>query len=77
MRRRFVCGKVNSHKERIWGTKRPHAVGEHARYSPKPKVFCANFTDYFFFAEPMNYLYRLQPWLMPQLQEDIIILQEG
>jgi hypothetical protein len=36
-----VCGKVNSHIVRIWGTEDPHATMQHVRDSPKVNVFCA------------------------------------
>jgi hypothetical protein len=73
-----VCGKVNGHNVRIWGTENPHATVEHVRDSPKENVFCAALSCKvyvpFFFAEPtvtsVNYLDMLQLWLMLQLQED-------
>jgi hypothetical protein len=34
-----VCGKVNRHNVRIWGTENPHATVKHVRYSPKVNVF--------------------------------------
>jgi len=81
-----VCGKVNRHNVRIWGTENPHATMEHVRDSPT--VFCAvsscKFYGPLFFAEPtvtgINYLDMLQLWLMPQLQEDsedFIFQQDG
>ena len=36
-----VCGKVNRHNLRIWGTEYPHASMKHVRDSPKVKVFGA------------------------------------
>jgi len=36
-----VCGKVNHHCVRIWGTENPHATMEFLRNSPKVNVFCA------------------------------------
>jgi hypothetical protein len=73
-----VCGKVNRHDVRIWGTENPHATVEHVRDSPKENAFLpfplAKFTDRFSFEEPnvtgMNYLDMLQLWQMPQFQED-------
>ena len=83
-----VCGKVNRHNVRIWGTENPHAAMEHVRDSPKVNVFCviSSCKVYrpFFFAEStvsgINYLDMLQLWLMPQLQEDsedFIFQQDG
>jgi len=75
-----VCGKVNRHNVRIWGTENPHATNEYVRDSPKVNVFCAvsscKVYRPFFSAEPtvtsIKYLDMLQLWLMPQLQEDIV-----
>jgi hypothetical protein len=36
-----MCGKVNRHNVRIWGTENPHATMEHACDSPNVNVFCA------------------------------------
>ncbi|GBN03076.1 hypothetical protein AVEN_135169-1 [Araneus ventricosus] len=36
-----LCGKVNRHNLRFWGTENPHRTIEHQRYSPKMNVFCA------------------------------------
>jgi hypothetical protein len=51
-----VCGKVNHHNVRIWGTENPHAMMEHIHDSPKVNVFCAvsscKVYGTFFFAEP-------------------------
>ena len=88
MRRRFMCGKVNRHNVRIWGTENPHATMEHVRDSPKMNMFCAvsscKVYGPIFFAEQLvtgiNYLDMLQLWLMPQLQEaseDFIFQQDG
>jgi len=35
-----VCGKVNRHNVRIWGTENPDATNEYIRDSPKLNVFC-------------------------------------
>jgi hypothetical protein len=83
-----VCGKVDRHTIRIWGTENPHATMEHIRDLPKVNVFFAvsscKVYGPFFFAEPsvtgINYLDMLQMWLMPQLQEDsedFIFQQDG
>ena len=83
-----VCGKVNHHNVRIWGTENPHATMEPVHDLPKVNVFCAvsSCKPYgpFFFVEPtvtgINYLYMLQLWLMAQLQEDsedFIFEQDG
>jgi hypothetical protein len=73
-----VWGKVNRHNVHIWGTENPHATMEHVCDLPKVNVFCAVSSckayGLFFFAEPnvtsINYLDKLQLWLMLQLQED-------
>ena len=75
-----VCGKVDLHNVRIWGTENPHETIEYACDSPKVNVFCAvsscKVYGSFFFAEPtvtgINYLDMLQLWLLPQLQEGIV-----
>ena len=75
-----VCGKVNRHNLRIWGTENLRARIEYVRDSPKVNVFCAvSFCKVygpFFIAEAtvtgINYLDMLQLWLIPQLQEDIV-----
>ena len=36
-----VCGKVNRHNVRIWGTENPHAKMDHVHDSSKVNVFCA------------------------------------
>ncbi|PNF26044.1 hypothetical protein B7P43_G06350 [Cryptotermes secundus] len=67
-----LCGKLNRHSVRIWGTR------QHVRDSPEANVFCAiskkNVYGPIFFAEPtvtvMIYLDMLEDWLMPQLNED-------
>ncbi|GFG36192.1 hypothetical protein Cfor_06409 [Coptotermes formosanus] len=61
-----------------WGMENPHAMVEHIRDSPKVNVFCAisscKVYGPFFFVEPtvtsINYLDKLQLWLMSQLHED-------
>jgi len=83
-----VCSKVNCHNVRIWGTKNPRETMDHVRDSPKVNVFCAvsscKVYGPFFFTEPtvtsINYLDKLQLWLMSQLQEDsedFIFQQDG
>ena len=53
-----MCGKVNRHNVRIWGTENLHAMMEHVRDSPKVNVFCAvsscKVYGPFFFAEPFG-----------------------
>ena len=73
-----VCGKVNRHNVRNWGTDNPHATMEYVRDLPKVNVFCAvsscKVYGPFFFVEPtvtgINFVDMLQLWLMPQLQEE-------
>jgi len=83
-----VCGKVNRHNVRIWGTENPHATMEYVRDSPKVNLFCAvsscKVYGPFFFTEPtvigINYLDMLQLWLILQLHEDsedFIFQQDG
>lgn len=35
----YVCGKVNHHNVRIWGTENPHPAVERAHDLPKVNVF--------------------------------------
>ena len=83
-----VCGKVNRHNVRIWGTESPHATMEHVRDLLEVNVICAvsscKLYGPFFFGEPpvtgINYLEILQLWLVPQLREDsedFIFQQDG
>lgn len=83
-----MCGTVNRHNLRIWGTGNPHSVVEHYRDSPKVNVFCAMSSSRvygpFFFTEKtitgVVYLDMLQLWLMPQLEEhedDFVFQQDG
>ncbi|GFX41397.1 DUF4817 domain-containing protein [Trichonephila clavipes] len=37
----YLCGKVNRHNLRFWGTENVHGTLEHQRDSPKGNVFCA------------------------------------
>ena len=50
-----LCGKVNRHNLRFWGTEKAHVTLEHQRDSPKVNVFCALSNSCvfgpFFFAE--------------------------
>ena len=73
-----LCGNVNTHNVRIWGTENPKSVVEVARESPKVNVFCAvsTFKVYvpFFFSQPtvtgIAFLDVLTEWLLLQLNED-------
>ena len=73
-----LCGKINRHNIRIWGTENPKSVVEVACDSPKVNVFCAvsTFKVYgpFFFSEQtvtgIAFLDMLTEWLLPQLNED-------
>jgi len=67
-----VSGALNWRNVRIWGSENPHDYVEH-RDSPKVHVFCAVssqkvYSPFFFAEETMTYLYMLQLWLVPQLQ---------
>ena len=63
-----VCGKVNHHNVRIWGTENPHAMMEHIHDLPKMNVLFAvsscKVYGPFSFVEPtvtgINYLDMLQ-----------------
>jgi hypothetical protein len=83
-----VCGKVNRHNCRIWGSENPRVVIEHERDSPKVNVWCGVMHDRiigpFFFAEAnvnrWSYLDMLELYAVPQLQElqpEIIFQQDG
>jgi hypothetical protein len=83
-----VCGKVNRHNCRIWGSENPHVLREHLRDSPKVNVWCGLFHDCvigpFFFAEQSItgsiYLDMLENFAMPQLEElgnEIMFQQDG
>ena len=73
-----LCGKVNRHNVRIWGTENPKSVVEVAREYPKVNVFCtvSTFKVYgpFYFSEQtvtgIAFLDMLTEWLLPQLNED-------
>jgi hypothetical protein len=81
-----LCGKVNRHNLRFWGTEHPRATLQHERDSPKVNVFCAitnrSVFGSFFFAETTvtgcTYLDMLSEWLLPQLEEEVpdLILQQ-
>lgn len=83
-----VCGKVNRHNCRIWGSENPRTVIVHERDSPKVNVWCGVMHDRiigpFFFAEAnvnrWSYLDMLELYAVPQLQElqpEIIFQQDG
>jgi len=73
----YLCGKVNRHDVRVWGTENPKSV-ELARDSPKVNVFSSvsTFKVYgpFLFSEQtvtgIVFLDMLTDWLLPQLNED-------
>ena len=73
-----MCGKVNRHNVRIWGTENPKSVVEVARDSPKVNVFYSVFTfkvyGPLFFSEQtvtgIAHLDMLTEWLLPHLNED-------
>jgi hypothetical protein len=73
-----LCGKVNRHNVRIWGSENPHAYVEHVRDSPKVNVFCAIannkvYGPFFFIEQTINgivFLDMMTEWLIPQLEQD-------
>ena len=83
-----LCGNVNRHNLRFWGSENPHAVLKQVRDSPKIKVFCAITNRHvlgpFFFAEKsvtsIVYADMLSEWLMPHLEEkmpNFVFQQDG
>lgn len=79
-------GKVFTHQARIWGIERPTTFLQYNdRNSPKLNVFCAMsrskiYGPYFFKGENVKadeYLRMLKYWLLPQLENDIIFMQDG
>lgn len=83
-----VCGKVNKHNVRIWGTEKPYEVREHIRDSPKLNVWCAISYDrligpFFFQEKSINgniYLDMLENFAYPQLEDlqpNVIFQQDG
>jgi hypothetical protein len=73
-----ISGKVNTHNCRIWDSENPRVSLEHVRNSPKVTMFCALSKEriyaLFFFMEMaitgIPYLYMLQQFLIPKLDED-------
>lgn len=85
-----ICGKVNKHNSRIWGTEPPHTTIEWQRNTPKVNVWLGftKTTVYgpFMFAEETinanNYLEMLELFLEPQLHQDgiadsVVFQQDG
>jgi hypothetical protein len=83
-----VCGVVNRHNCRIWGSESPHAVREYERDSPKLNVWCAlprhEVIGPFFFQEKTvnstNYLDMLELFAVSQvahLQPNVFFQQGG
>jgi transposase len=83
-----MCGIVNRHNCRIWGSESPHAVREYERDSPKLNVWCAlsrhEVIGPFFFQEKTvnstNYLDMLELFAVPQmahLQPNVFFQQDG
>lgn len=83
-----VCGKVNTHNVRIWGSTNPHMVREVIRDSPKVNVWCCVMVDRiigpFFFAEQTvnatTYKDMLELYAIPQLfelQPTVFFQQDG
>lgn len=80
-----VCGKVNRHNCRIWGSENPHAVIEYQRDSPKLNVWCClmktGVIGPFFFQERTvtgdTYLDMLRNYAVPQLPPETVFQQDG
>ena len=57
-----LCGKLNKHHCRIWGSENPHVIHEHERHTTKMYVWCGltrnSVTGSFFFIEALSqYMY--------------------
>ncbi|KAJ4439385.1 hypothetical protein ANN_07507 [Periplaneta americana] len=83
-----VCGKVNTHNVRIWGSTNPHMVREVIRGIPKVNVWCCVMVDRiigpFIFAEQKvnatSYKDMLELFAIPQLfelQPTVFVQQDG
>ena len=85
-----LCGKVNRHNVRVWGTENPKPVCEVACDSPKVNVFCgvSTFKVYgpFFFSEQtvtgIAFLDMLTEWLLEKMKlnedsVDFILQMDG
>lgn len=80
-----VCGKVNRHNCRVWGTENPHLVVEYQRDTPKVNVWCCllktGVIGPFFFGEPTitatTYLDMLEQYAFPLLPPGTIFQQDG
>ncbi|KAJ4430952.1 hypothetical protein ANN_19545 [Periplaneta americana] len=80
-----VCGIVNRHNCRIWGSENPHVVRELERDSPKINVWCGLTHEIvigplFFVENTMNgnvYLDMLQNYAIPQIPQEYVFQQDG
>lgn len=80
-----ICGKVNRHNCRIWGSQNPYRVIEHERDSPKVNVWLGMHKNGvigpFFFLEPtvtgLTYLDMLQNFAIPQFPPGLTFQQDG
>lgn len=80
-----VCGIVNRHNCRIWGSENPHVVRELERDSPKINVWCGLTHEtvigpFFFVENTINgnvYLDMLQNYAIPQIPQGYVFQQDG
>ena len=80
-----VCGKVNRHNCRIWGSENPHQVIEYERDTPKLSVWLGlhkhGVIGPFFFMESTvtghSYLDMLENFAVPQIPPGFIFQQDG
>ena len=80
-----VCGKVNRHNCRIWGSGSPYQVTEYERDTPKLNVWLGlhkhGVIGLFFFMESTvtghSYLDMLENFAVPQIPPGFIFQQDG
>jgi len=80
-----VCGKLNRHNCRIWGSENPHQVIEYERDTPKLNVWLGlhkhGVIGPFFFMESTvtghSYLNMLENFAIPQIPPGFIFQQDG
>jgi hypothetical protein len=80
-----VCGKINRHNCRIWGSGNPHQVIEYERDTPKLSVWLGlhkhGVIGQFFFMESMvtghSYLDMLENFVIPHIPPGFIFQQDG
>jgi hypothetical protein len=80
-----VCGKVNRHACRFWGSENPHQVIEYERDTPKLNVWLgvhkhSVIGPFFFFFSTVkghSYLFMLAHFAVPQIPPGSIFQQDG